>query len=52
MDERVRISHTNNMQQGPWPLGKPWPNGCYYPGDITAAPEEVINCRCGLKVIS
>jgi len=46
LDERTRDSHLEMMNLGPWPLGKQFPNGCMYPGDVNGPPEEVINCRC------
>jgi len=46
LDERTRDSHIEMMGLGPWPVGKQFPNGCMYPGDVEGPPEEVINCRC------
>lgn len=47
-DDRVRPSHRRCEAAGAVPLGKPFPNGLYYPGDPNGPPEEVINCRCWL----
>lgn len=46
-DDRVRDTHEN---QDGWrvPLGSSFPNGCRFPGDPTAPPEEIIQCRCTL----
>lgn len=46
-DERVRPTHAE--QHGEIrPEGEPFSNGCLYPGDLTAPPEEVHGCRCTL----
>jgi hypothetical protein len=44
-DDRVRDTHSN--QDGMrLPIGSTFPNGCRFPGDPTAAAEEICNCRC------
>jgi len=49
LDEVTRETHIENMQAGPWPVGKPFPaNGLRYPGDIAGPAGEVVNCRCTL----
>lgn len=44
-DEAVRNTH-RKLDGSVVPLGVPFANGCTAPGDPTAAPEEIINCRC------
>jgi hypothetical protein len=47
-DEKVRPSHMDNEEQGPVEIGRPFSNGCRYPGDPKAPIGETINCRCHL----
>lgn len=44
-DHAVRDSH-RKLDGLVVALGTPFPNGCTAPGDPTARPEEIINCRC------
>lgn len=50
-DEVTRDSHLENMELGPWPLGKKYPNGCLYPCDVKGPAGEVINCRCSIMAV-
>lgn len=46
-DDRVRDTHA--AQDGVrLPLGRTFPNGCRFPGDPSADPNEIIQCRCTL----
>lgn len=49
LDEVTRTSHLEAMALGGIPVGQIFgPTGCKYPGDETADPGEIINCRCDL----
>lgn len=47
-DERVRQSHRDCEAEGPIPIGRPFSNGCQYPGDPEGGVAECANCRCWL----
>ena len=50
LDGRTRDSHAimDGEQQE---VGKPFSNGCRYPGDPKGAPAEIYNCRCTLVAV-
>ena len=44
-DDRTRNSH-KEIDGEKRPVGKAFSNGCMFPGDPSARPAEVYNCRC------
>lgn len=50
LDSRTRDSH-RWLDGETVAVGERFSNGCRYPGDRTAAPEEFWNCRCTMKTV-
>lgn len=50
LDSRTRHSH-RAVDHEIRPVGEEFSNGCMFPGDPDAPPEEVYNCRCSLAGI-
>jgi len=53
-DRRVRDTHREVGDQRPIPLNMPFLVGgapMMFPGDPTGPPDEVVNCRCELKIV-
>lgn len=48
-DQRVRDTHAR-VNRTTVAIGKNFANGVRYPGDFAGPPEEVINCRCTVRV--
>jgi len=52
LDDETRDEHIADMNLGPWPVGRVFPNsGCKYPGDVNGAADQVINCRCTIMAV-
>lgn len=49
-DQRVRDSH-NAVDGEIRELDQPFSNGLQYPGDPAGPAHEVVNCRCGLRLV-
>lgn len=48
LDDRVRETHeAQHLMIAE--IGALFPNGCEFPGDTNAEPEEFINCRCRIR---
>lgn len=51
LDDRVRDTHVECMDQGPIPVGEPFVNGLKHPGDPAGSAAEVCNCRCTIVAV-
>lgn len=50
LDNRTRHTH-RAIDHERRPVGEKFSNGCRYPGDPSAPPAEIYNCRCSLRGI-
>lgn len=50
-DDRTRETHSD-LDGTVIGMGETFDNGCAYPGDPSADPEEVVNCRCTLGFLT
>jgi uncharacterized protein with gpF-like domain len=51
LDDHTRDSHAE-LDGTVIGIGESFDNGCAYPGDPSADPEETVNCRCTLGFLA